>query len=110
MHRKPDCRFGYSLVEIMAVIAILSLLAGIILPRVLNEDEDSKIAACESHKGNIEVQAELWMHNTGTWPAGNLTDVGGDTNYFPSQLPTCPVDGSSYTIDPLTGRVVGHDH
>jgi general secretion pathway protein G len=110
MNKRLFNRVGFSLVELMAVIAILGLLAGIILPRVLGEDEDAKIAACKSHKGNIEIQAELWMHNTGSWPAANLSVIGADANYFPSGLSTCPVDGSSYTIDPLSGRVLGHAH
>lgn len=110
MNKRIICRVGFSLVELMAVIAILGLLAGIILPRVLSEDGDAKIAACMTHKGNIEIQAELWMHNTGSWPAANLNAIGADLNYFPSGLPTCPVDGSSYTIDPATGRVSGHNH
>jgi len=101
---------GFSLVELMGVLAILGLLAGIILPRVLSGDESAKSAACATYKSDIEIQAELWMHNLGSWPAANLSNIGADINYFPAGLPTCPVDGSSYTIDPLTGRVSGHNH
>jgi general secretion pathway protein G len=109
----PKCNIrqsGFSLVELMAALAIIALVAGIILPQVIGENEDTKIAGCETHKGHIEVQAELWLQNTGSWPAANLGNIGTDVNYFPSGLPTCPVDGSSYTIDPSTGRVSGHSH
>ncbi len=110
MRRKLQRSLGFSLVELMAVLAILGLLAGIILPRVLGSDESAKTAACATCKGDIEIQAELWMHNSGSWPVTNLTNIGGDTNYFPVGLPTCPVDGSAYMIDPHTGRVSGHNH
>jgi general secretion pathway protein G len=101
---------AFSLVELMGVLAILALLVAIVVPRVIDGDEQSKIAACEGYKGNIEVQAELWLHNTGSWPAANLSNIGADLNYFPQGLPVCPVDGSSYTIDAVTGRVTGHTH
>ena len=102
-------RDGFSLMEMMAVMAVLAVVAAIILPRVTGDSDSAKSAACHSHQGDIEIQAELWLHNTGAWPATNLSDIGADTNYFPEGLPTCPVDGSVYTID-ATGRVVGHGH
>lgn len=103
-------RDGLSFVELLAVLAILALLVSLILPRVIGDNDASKSAACQTYKGDIEIQAELWKHNTGLWPAADLSDIGADLNYFPEGLPTCPVDGSVFTIDPSTGRVVGHNH
>lgn len=101
---------AFSLVELLGVLAIVGLIAAIILPRLGDRNERSQIAACAAHKGNIEIQAELWLHETGAWPAGDLSDIGADLDYFPQGLPACPLDGSSYTIDPATGRVPGHTH
>ena len=61
-------------------------------------------------EAEIEIQAELWRHNTGNWPAANLATIGADVSYFPGGLPTCPVDESAYTIDTSTGLVIGHNH
>jgi len=101
---------GFSLLELMAVVAILGVVAAVIIPRVTGSSDSANIAACYVFKGDIEIQAELWNHNTGSWPAGNLATIGADLNYFPQGLPTCPVDGSAYTIDPLTGLIIGHNH
>lgn len=103
-------RPAFTLVELMAVLAIAGLLAGIIVVRITGHNDNANLGACETNRTNIEVQAEIWLQDTGSWPAANLSDVGGNVNYFPSGLPTCPVDGSSYTIDTSTGRVSGHNH
>ena len=101
---------GFSLLELIAVIGILAILAVVVLTRVSGANDSANIAACFAYKGEIEIQAELWNYNNGVWPAGNLGDIGTDLNYFPTGLPLCPVDGTAYTIDSSTGRVIGHNH
>lgn len=101
---------GFSLLELMAVVAVLGLVAAVIVPRVTDSDESADIAACQVFKGDIEIQAELWLHNMGSWPSTSMATIGADPNYFPEGLPTCPVDGSAYTIDTNTGLVIGHNH
>lgn len=101
---------AFSLLELLAVVAVLGFVAAIILPRVVGGNDQSKRQACFMNKGDIEIQAELWMYNTGGWPAADLSDVGADLGYFPEGLPICPVDGSAYTIDTNTGRIIGHNH
>ncbi len=101
---------AFSLLELIAVIAILGIVAAVIVSRVAGNTDAADIAACHVYKGDIEIQAELWHHNTGSWPAANLASIGADIDYFPEGLPTCPVDGTAYTIDAATGLVVGHSH
>jgi prepilin-type N-terminal cleavage/methylation domain-containing protein len=100
---------AFSMVELLAVLAVLAVVAVIMIPRLTSGGAPAKSAACKTNKGDIEVQVELWRHNTGSLPATNLSNIGTDLNYFPSSLPVCPVDGSAYTID-STGRIVGHNH
>jgi prepilin-type N-terminal cleavage/methylation domain-containing protein len=100
---------AFTLSELMATLAILAIVATIVLVRATSGMGASKSAACQALKGDIEVQCELWRHNTGSWPATNLSDIGAAGSYFPAGVPTCPVDGSVFTID-ASGRAVGHNH
>jgi prepilin-type N-terminal cleavage/methylation domain-containing protein len=109
MRRFPRLKTAFSMVELLAVVAVLGVVAFVMVPRLTSGGAPAKSAACKTHKGDIEVQVELWRHNTGGLPATNLSNIGVDLNYFPSGLPVCPVDGSAYTID-ATGRIVGHNH
>jgi len=101
---------GFSLLEMMAVVTLLGILAAIIIPRVAEPSRQAKRSACQVIKSNIEIQAQLWRRNTGNWPAAVLSDVGADPDYFASGIPACPVDGSAYTFDSSTRRVSGHTH
>jgi prepilin-type N-terminal cleavage/methylation domain-containing protein len=101
---------AFSLMELMAVLAIVGILAAVIVPRVATFQDKGKKSACYANKGDIELQVKLWKRNKGSYPTANLSDIGADTSYFPGGLPVCSVDGTSYTIDTTTGRVIGHTH
>jgi type II secretory pathway pseudopilin PulG len=94
----------------MVVVSMLGLLAAVIIPRVVGHYDDANRAACEVNQGEIELQVKLWRRNQGAYPAADLSNIGADPSYFPQGLPTCPVDGSGYTIDTTSGTVTGHTH
>lgn len=98
------------MLELIAAVVILGIIAWVVLPRLSDGSLDAKRNACYMNKADIEVQTELWYRNKGSWPATNLSNVGADVEYFPDGLPTCPVDGTAYTLDGATHQVIGHDH
>jgi general secretion pathway protein G len=111
MRSQQKKRRGLSLLELVAAITILGILAAIVMPRFGDSAKGAKKAACHTNKMNIEVQTQLWFRKKNAWPATNLSDIGADRNFFPdAAVPTCPVDGSAYTIDASTHRVIGHTH
>jgi type II secretory pathway pseudopilin PulG len=99
-----------SIVELLAVVTIIGILAAVIVIRIQPQSDDVRARACNAQRGNIEIQIELYYRNQGAWPTTSLSDIGGNVQYFPEGLPDCPVDGSTYTIDASTHRVVGHNH
>ena len=108
MHRTT--RHGLSLLELVAALTIMGVLAAIVVPRFSDTGKRAKKQACAVHKMNIEVQSQLWFRSKAAWPSSNLSDIGGNANFFPEGLPVCPVDGSNYTFNTSTHRVIGHTH
>jgi general secretion pathway protein G len=102
-------RSGLSLLELLACITIIGIVAAVVLPRLGNSSKDCNSECCRVHKATIEVQAVLWKRQFGNWPAADLSDIGRSTKNFPEGLPVCPVDGSPYSLN-SSGRVVGHLH
>jgi type II secretory pathway pseudopilin PulG len=91
--------------ELLAVVTILGIIAAIIVPRVAVSSDTAKAKVNAHNKATINAAVERWYIEKGTWPADNLTDIGADTTYFPSGLPSNPVDNSAYTLNSTTHRV-----
>jgi len=103
-------RRAFSLLELLAAMALIGVVAAIGLARLGGQSTATKQKACSVYRNNIEVQAQLWYRNKSVYPLSNLSDIGLDAEYFPDGLPTCPVDGSAYLLDAATHKVIGHTH
>ena len=103
-------RRGVSLLELTMVLILLAIIAWVALPRFVGNSLDAEKNTCYINVRDVEVQAELWYRDKGTWPAVDLSDAGTDSVYFPDGLPSCPLDGPAYTLDGTTHRVAGHGH
>ena len=98
-------RLGFSLMELLAVVTILGIIAAIIVPRVTVSSDAAKAKVNSHNKATINATVERWYMEKGAWPANNLSDIGADTNYFPDGIPVNPVDSSAYTLNATTHRV-----
>jgi general secretion pathway protein G len=98
-------RSGFSLMELLAVVTILGIIAAIIVPRVTVSSDTAKAKVNAHNKATINAAVERWYIETGAWPAADLSDIGADTDYFPDGLPTNPVSGGAYSLNAATHRV-----
>lgn len=89
-------KHGFTLVEILAVVVILGILAVVVVPRVLTNSATAKINACYQNKASINAAVEKWHFDKGSWPDDKLSDISADTDYFPDDIPKCPFNGEDY--------------
>jgi general secretion pathway protein G len=99
-------RFGFSLMELLAVVTILGIIAAIIVPRVAVSSDTAKAKVHAHNKATINAAVERWYIEKGAWPANTMTDIGANVDYFPDGIPTNPVNGSAYALSPTTHRAL----
>ena len=104
-------RKGFTLVELMIVVLILGALAAIAIPRIIGGAATAKANACATNIDLINSQLELYYSQNSAYPA-LLSDLTGDTSYFPDGPPVCPVDTLPYPDALVNNRVdaSGHAH
>jgi prepilin-type N-terminal cleavage/methylation domain-containing protein len=106
MSKKSAARnSGFSLLELLAVVTILGIIAAIIVPRVTVSSTTAKQKVRDHHKATINAAVERYYIDNEVWPANDLSDIGANATYFPSGIPTNPVDGSAYSLNATTHRV-----
>jgi prepilin-type N-terminal cleavage/methylation domain-containing protein len=106
MKQYPFKNAAFSLLELIAVVAILGLIASLILPRVSTSTTKAKQKTCFHHRAQINTAVEMYYLENSEFPAA-LSDI--DTpDAFPDGIPTCPVSGVAYLLNATTHRVQGH--
>ena len=64
---------GFTLIEIMVVVIILGLLAGIVLPKILGREEEAKVSTAKIQMKSIESALDAFKLDNGFYPT---TDQG----------------------------------
>jgi general secretion pathway protein G len=60
---------GFTLIEIMVVIAILAILAVIVMPKLVGRTDDARITAAKVQIKNIEEGLHLYKLDNGVYPS-----------------------------------------
>jgi type II secretory pathway pseudopilin PulG len=100
-------RVAFSLLELIAVVIIIGIIATLILPRASAARNEAAEKACYHDRMLINSAIERYAVTNGADPA-DLSVLANDVNYFPEGIPVCPVSGHAYTMDAGTHRVLQH--
>jgi len=95
-------RKGFTLIELIIVVAILGILAMIAIPRITTSTSSARTTACQTNQATLDTMIEMYYADTGGYPT--LAALVADANYFPDGEPCCPSSGA-YTMDGTTYRV-----
>lgn len=106
---KKTMEKGFTLIEVMLVVILISILAGIVIPRFVISTKRAKVQSCEMQRSIINKQVETFYFAESTWPLDSLDDIRTNVQYFPDGIPTCPIDQTSYLLVPSPiHRISGH--
>ncbi len=98
-------RSAFSLLELLAVVVILGIIAMVVIPRINFSAATARENSCFQNKAEINGAVERYFFDNGVLPTLVQLD---DPTYFPDGLPVCPETNAAYTLDGVTGRVTGH--
>lgn len=104
MHCRTTSRRGFSLMELLAVVTILGIIAAIIVPRVSVSTSNARTQVDAHNRATINAAVERYFIEEGSWPA-DIGTIANDTDYFPDGIPVNPTDNSAYALNATTHRV-----
>lgn len=67
-------RHGFTLIEVLAVIAIIGVLVGLLLPAVQSTRERARATSCKNNLLQVHLAVEAYHSAFAVFPAGTVTD------------------------------------
>ena len=98
MNRTSTIRAGFTLIELMAVVLILAILAGVALPRFFDYQAQARVAACKGTLGGVRAGIANWYANeaieNGTAVYPDVTELTTINEVMQEAIPDNPYGGA----------------
>lgn len=98
MKTKNRLEAGFTLVEIMIVVAIVGLLCAMAVPSFVNAREQSRLRSCVNNLRQINGAKDQWALEAGkaTGDACGMSDI---MPYLKRTEPKCPIESTAYLVN-----------
>jgi prepilin-type N-terminal cleavage/methylation domain-containing protein len=104
MRINKNLKAGFTLVEIMIVVAIIGLLAAIAIPNFVKARETAQKNACINNLRQIDGAIQQWALETKAAATDNVDSAQVATYLKNGEMPTCPLGNSAYTLSTVTEK------
>ena len=95
MHRLRNDHKGFTLIELMIVIGIIGVLAGISIPALHTANVKTRRVACKKNMANINYRIDIYNIEHDSPPMDWKNDL---KIYFAHEIPDCPGSGT-YVVE-----------
>ncbi len=109
-----NCERGFTLVELMVVVAIIAVIAGIIIPNYVHARRQAAVSNTQANLKQIATALELYFADKQDYPAGSRVNVtpalfGGAGNSYLNATPQSGHQDYLYTYGGGSGLAPTYD-